>query len=167
MVGRSIYNWRSPLDHRYQFQRPLSRAGRGVFHRASPGRPVVVKDVVKHILRGVPGFMRRIVKPCAAGGHSDPDHDPDRDPDPDHDHDPDRDPDPDHDHDPDRDPDRDHDHDRDPDHDPDRDRDRDPDRDPDRDRDHDPDPDRDRDPDLSNPALSSAAFIFGSEAARP
>ncbi len=54
--------------------------------------------------------MRRIVEPCSAGGHSDPD----RDPDPDRDRD--------------RDPDRDHDHDRDP----------------------------------LNPALSIAAFIFGS-----
>jgi len=94
-----------------------------------------MQGVKKRILCGVPGFVRRIVKPCAAGGHSDrdPDHDPDRDRDPD--------PDPDRDRDPDRDPD--------PDHDPDR------------------DPDRDRDNDLSNPALSSAAFIFGSEAARP
>ena len=86
-----------------------------------------MQDVVKRILRGVPWFMRRIVEPCAAGGHGDPDHD----------------------HDPDRDPDRDRDHDHD--HDP----------DPDRDRDH------DHDHDLSNPALSIAAFIFGSEAARP
>ena len=44
--------------------------------------------------------MRRIVEPCAAGGHSDPDRDPDRDHDPDRDPDRDRDRYPDRDHDP-------------------------------------------------------------------